>query len=424
MNDVEINAGGRLQLTAAEAIDMRAPKIYIEADEELHMTADTFARMEYQKLDMLIHDLTTITSENSIDISTNNNIHIAAKNDVHTKAGANVSIEAARTISNHADTHTTNTSSAINLTTSGTTNMKSGGNLVGDAAMVYFQSGASSAVSALPTTNPVAAVEADYSNAGLLDGREDFVNLVMDDVFPDNFIDESAYTSDDVGQEKVSKDIQDDLIKNGLSKKSDFDEQPVDADTDTSNATSSLQHIEPDKKLLGLTSVPPDNFALSPHFTLGMLSSKAPAQPNKVKAQKGLSIGQIVYNLADVALNVLEPLYAVYPSLVVTSGFRNEEASKNAGSVHPYGLAVDIQFGKIPKSEYYGIAKKIKNLLSGYDQLLLEYRTTGNATAWIHIGIKNQSGQQRNQVATFFNHSKYSDGLTQLAADNRTSTTA
>lgn len=443
MNDVEINAAGRLQLTAGEAIDMRAPNIYIEADKDLHITADEFARMELQKLDVLVHTTTTITSEQNIELTGHDNIHVLTTNDFQLKTGANIvqeSVattyhksaanivqEATGTISNKAATVTINSSGDVNTTASGKLNSNAGGNFNVDAPNVFINSGNSTSVSGITSNTaatPVIAVGADYSEAGLLDGREDFVNINISDAFPDNFIDENAYHSDDVGDTETSKAIQNDLIKNGMAKRSDFDDVPIESKIDKSGQKSIVQRIEPDAKLASLNILPPDNFMLSPHFSLGSLSTYAPAQPAKVKAQKGLSVGQIVANLSDVALNILEPIYASYPNLIVTSGFRPEESSANANSAHPYGLAVDIQFKGIAKYDYFSIAKNIKNLLNGYDQLLLEYRNTGNATCWIHIAIKNPNGQQRNQIMTFNNHTKHSDGLTQLSYDNKNTNTA
>lgn len=441
-NDVEINAAGRLQLTAGEAIDMRAPKIYIEADKQLHVTADEYARMELQKLDVLVHTTTTITNEDNIEITSKKNIHILTTEDFQVKSAANIvhetadkmshkattiAQEASETISNKAATITTNSSGNINTTASGVLNSHAGGNYNVDASNVFINSGNSSSVVGLDSstsTTPAIAEEADYSEAGLIEFREDFVNINISDAFPDNFIDENAYHADDVGDVETSKKIQEELIKNGMARQSDFEETPIESKIDKSAQSSIIQRVKPDPKLASLDILPPDNFMLSPHFTLGMLSTLAPAQPNKVKAQKGLSIGQIIYNLADVALNVLEPLYASYPNMYVTSGFRNEEDSRNSNSVHPYGLAVDIQFRGIAKYDYFNIAKNIKDLLNGYDQLLLEYRNTGNATCWIHIGIKNQTGQQRNQIMTYNNHSKHSDGLVQLSYDNKNTNTA
>ena len=84
----------------------------------------------------------------------------------------------------------------------------------------------------------------------------------------------------------------------------------------------------------------------------------------------------------------------------------------NPTSQHPMGMAADIQFRGIAKSEYYVIAQWVKDNVS-YDQFLLEYKTTGSGIPWLHISFNKNN--QRKQVLTLLNNSTYSQGLTQLA---------
>ena len=155
----------------------------------------------------------------------------------------------------------------------------------------------------------------------------------------------------------------------------------------------------------------PDNYQLSKHFTLADLSSKAAVSKNSVVPQAGLSYGEIVYNLAAVALNILEPALNLYPKLKITSGFRTS-ASSNPSSQHCKGQAVDIQIDNIDKEELFDVAKTLANNLN-YDQLLLEYKNTGTKNPWIHISFKVDS--QRKQVLTLLNDKTFSQGLSNLA---------
>jgi hypothetical protein len=66
----------------------------------------------------------------------------------------------------------------------------------------------------------------------------------------------------------------------------------------------------------------------------------------------------------------------------------------------------------VKKSEYFQIAQVIKDLVP-YDQLLLEYKTTGSGLPWIHISF-NKAGN-RKQVLTFLNDRTYAQGLVDLA---------
>lgn len=443
-NDMELNAAGRLVLSAGEAIDMRSPLIYIEADKQLHITADEYSHQEYQKLDVVVReDYISLVEQNyetrvvgkmvthvddDIDVSSSKNInmksdvdtHITSDGHQHYKSGSDIAFDASDNVSTHASTITNNSSGSINMTSSGRYNVNAGGSIDMDGSLIKLNSGSSSSVSNVDVDNPdplepKEAAVSEYSEAGIIEARRDFVNIPIDDVFPDNFVDEQAYTSDDVNDATVSKSVQDNMIKKGLARLQDFETTPVTIKSDGGSRASAIGFISGDKRLLSLTEPPPDNFLLSPHFNIGMLSSRAPAQPHKVKEQNGLSIGQIVYNLSEVALNILEPIFAVYPNMFVSSGFRLMEESRNSNSVHITGLAVDLQFRGVGKADYYNIAKNIKGLINNYDQLLLEYKDTGTGNPWIHIGLKNANGEQRGQASTFFNNKKNSDGLVQLA---------
>ena len=65
-------------------------------------------------------------------------------------------------------------------------------------------------------------------------------------------------------------------------------------------------------------------------------------------------------------MNVLEPIKAQYPNVLVTNAFRNRSGT----SQHNTGNAVDLQFSGIPKSSYYDIAIWISENVP-HDQLLL-----------------------------------------------------
>lgn len=435
MNNIEVNAAGRLKLTGGEAIDIHAPKIYIEADAQLHITAEEYCRQEYQKLDVLVHTTTTINSTDNIDVLTNKSIHVSADVDIDINAKSNIHMASTANMTTKVGSNfDQSVAGNYKNTVSGTIDQKSGGNFKNsaggmmtglsggvnalDGSSVYLNSGYSTAASSSTPVVPVAPIvakDAYYSQAGILDAREDFLTTVLEDIFPDNFVDAAAYESDDVNDPVVNQSVQDKLIKNGLAQKEDFEKPVIPTTKDTSASAATVSAIKPDAKLLQIDVVPPDNFMLSPHFSLGMVSHLAPAQPHKVKAQKGLTVGQILTNLQEICINVLEPIYANYPSMIVTSGFRNEEASKTATSAHPLGLAVDIQFKGVPKSGYYDLVKNVKALLGNYDQLILEYKDFGTGNPWLHVGIRSTTGQQRNQVMTFNNNRQHSDGLTKLA---------
>lgn len=150
------------------------------------------------------------------------------------------------------------------------------------------------------------------------------------------------------------------------------------------------------------------NAQLSPTVKLRDLSIAAVVSQYTIKEQAGLSRDTIICNLKNIAENVIEPLRAQYPKLMVTSAFRHGSGR----SQHERGEAIDIQFSGISKAEYYNIAVWIKANLP-YDQLLLEYKTTGTRLPWIHVSL-TRGKKQRYQVMTFMNHRKAADGLAKL----------
>jgi hypothetical protein len=155
-----------------------------------------------------------------------------------------------------------------------------------------------------------------------------------------------------------------------------------------------------------------DAIVLTTNYTVGNLTRTPNTTfDNPLRSPTaGLSVEEIVCNLKLLAVNCIQPIKSKYPNAFVTNTYR--QPSGNPLSQHPKGMAADIQFRGIPKSDYYIIAQWIKDNVT-YDQLLLEYKTTGTGIPWIHISFdKNNS---RKQVLTLLNNSTYSQGLTQLA---------
>lgn len=154
-----------------------------------------------------------------------------------------------------------------------------------------------------------------------------------------------------------------------------------------------------------------DAIVLTPNYTVGkMTRSPNTTFDNPLRsASSGLSVEEIVCNLKLLAVNCVEPIRAQYPNLVLTNSWR--PPSSNPKSQHPKGQACDLQFRGIGKSEYYVIAQWIKDNIS-YDQLLLEYKTTGTGLPWIHISFDKNN--IRKQILTLLNNNTYGQGLIQL----------
>ena len=159
-----------------------------------------------------------------------------------------------------------------------------------------------------------------------------------------------------------------------------------------------------------------ENIQLSTNFSLAQMSCSAPAAKyfipavgqTKTHPTRGvLTRDQIIANLRGVAQNILEPIRAAYPTLIVTNAYRD----KGGSSQHEAGEAVDIQFSDITgpiasqNAEFLVRAEAIRKILSarnGFDQFLLEYKTTGSKRPWLHISYRS-SVANRKEIRTFLN---------------------
>lgn len=121
-----------------------------------------------------------------------------------------------------------------------------------------------------------------------------------------------------------------------------------------------------------------------------------------IAPENGYSVQEVCENLELLVKNCFDPIKAQYPKAFMTCSFR----AKGVGSPtsqHTKGQACDIQFAGASKSDYYDIAKWIRDSSGiAYDQLILEYKTTGSGMPWIHISY-NKHGN-RGQVFTFMNN--------------------
>ena len=150
---------------------------------------------------------------------------------------------------------------------------------------------------------------------------------------------------------------------------------------------------------------------LSKHFTLGALTSNGTRMPVN---QQGLTAQEIVCNLKGLAENCLEPIIDLYPSMIISSGFRRpgDVAASSKTSQHYLGQAADIQIPGYSRQQMYEAVQKIQQLIP-YDQLLLEY--SGSTTCWIHVSFKYEGNRKQN--FTMLDHSRVSDfGVYKLIA--------
>jgi len=268
----------------------------------------------------------------------------------------------------------------------------SGGNTNIDSALVYLNSGGAAPI---------------VSSAR--NGKTNDYDIRI----PENFIGAETLNFDDAAEEDVVAHQKKAIAAGNMTQqelntgKAAIKEAPP-ADT-TPPAKNTTEAIPASCiSFTGKTDIPTTT-QLSTKFTLGMLSTNAVVTHAKVVAQMGLTESQLVCNLKILAENCLDKIKIKYPNMFVTSAFRL--VGLNSKSQHPLGMAADMQFTGASKSDYFDIATWIRdNVL--YDQLLLEYKTTGTGNPWIHISYKD--GGCRKQVLTFMNDTTASQGLRKL----------
>ena len=147
------------------------------------------------------------------------------------------------------------------------------------------------------------------------------------------------------------------------------------------------------------------NLSLSSRFTLGALTKQMSRPP---VAQFGLSANDIVCNLKNICEHVAEYVKTEYPNMTLNSGFRRPGDVRNSSrrSQHYLGQAIDFGFTGFSRQDFYEAAiRLVRNLPYGFDQLILEYASSG--ATWIHISFKVAGN--RNQYFTMQDHIRYGE---------------
>ena len=109
---------------------------------------------------------------------------------------------------------------------------------------------------------------------------------------------------------------------------------------------------------------------------------------------------EVVEHLDELVEKILDPLRAAYGMAIrVTSGYRCPALNKAVGgsdtSVHQIGYAADLQVGGSFDKFVEFVKDWFAKTGTKFDQLLVE---SSNGTKWLHIGLYNNSGQQRGQI--------------------------
>ena len=114
-----------------------------------------------------------------------------------------------------------------------------------------------------------------------------------------------------------------------------------------------------------------------------------------ITAQLGLLQDDILYNLSLLCKNVLEPVKAKYPGIIIASGFR--QVNTGIGQ-HERGEAVDILIPSATDALLFEVADFIAKTLQ-FDQVILNYSM--RRSSWIHVSFSS-TGLRRTALTRDF----------------------
>lgn len=115
---------------------------------------------------------------------------------------------------------------------------------------------------------------------------------------------------------------------------------------------------------------------------------------------------EVVEHLDELVAKVLDPLRAAYGMPIhVSSGYRcpalNKAVNGAPTSVHQIGYAADLQVGGSFAKFKDFVVEWLKKTGTKFDQVLVE-KDKKTGAQWIHIGLKNNLGQQRGQINVMY----------------------
>ena len=369
----------------------------IEVEGDLSVTGRGNTLVQSAGYIAVVADTAAVTTKNGLDIASEGAVNIQGKSISMRSSGGAINIKS---------------SADLNLQSSstGALSLKGGLTVLIDAAIIKTKMGANVIKTiALGILTPATKKTPNTTQIPVLQRK-----AINDEsfLFDSGEPEADAYNKQREADGEISNDIQ------LTPKASDL------ATTRSLRVTPSAKILQGDCEICNkFNNSFPRSFKLSKSFTLGNLLVGNLGPP--LQAQRGLQEQDIVCNLIQLAENVLEPINAKYPGMIVSSGFRSENAihpktGKIVGpnnSDHGIGAAADLQWPNRNISDLKDIAAWIVANVP-HRQVLLEYLTNDGTdkikTAWIHVAFLSVKGSlvksTKAPVQTFVNHqSKYNN---------------
>ena len=343
---------------------------------------------------VLIKGTMDVTIDGDHNVKINNAMNVEVIGNVNMKVNGNMNVDVAGTynlkaaginLESHSNAVNVLSANSVNVQSAAAQNFKAGATFNVDAVRVDMNSGTAGSASGsgldtlavatpeLPEFTDLVVITRGAEAAAYYETPEEG--------------DPTAYTNKQINDGTLSADEKDSGTAQGSASTTPNDVAPL---PQSCNMISSMDKFTPDLQL-------------STHFNLGSLTKNGTRMP---VAQQGLTAQEIVCNLKGVAENCLEPIMNLYPSMIITSGFRrpSDVAESSKTSQHYLGQAADIIIPGFSRQKHYDAIQAIQQLIP-YDQLILEY--SGANTVWIHVSFKYTSNRQ--MAFTMRDHSKYGE---------------
>lgn len=434
--EVFIDADNQLQINADVNMKIHTKELNMVVDTD--MKVDVYNDVKLTALgnaDINVTKKTKIYSKDEMHVKTDAAMYNTAKTDYHIdvggkayhtsvgdynfKSGASIISKATTTYDIIAGAEYNTVASGWFISTPGSTFSSSGGdysiNASGsfaiDASAIWMNSGKSSIVDdktkvAAAATKATAAtvanaLETEYSDSHYFSGRTRTIETEIPDKIAKtqtaakiSDMLHDAVTGNTTTTSASTDELKAVLIEDHNISPSAIDQTPIIIEESTTETTPEITTnaiIVPQEYQLGDVA-PPSNLKLSPYFTLADLTTNT-SHPSKLAPVGELMVlSKVVANLQYIALNVLEPIYAARPDMIIDTGFKQFDENAETLNRSNYGLSVTLDFSDaVTFDDYFEIANIIQRIVP-FDEMTLWYMSAdfiGNQseTALIVINV-------------------------------------
>lgn len=142
-------------------------------------------------------------------------------------------------------------------------------------------------------------------------------------------------------------------------------------------------------------------------FSIKELTRTSTGLPNNPDSTIIKNLNELIELLDDIRIEWMDLCLTNHwwsPRIIVNSGYRSEQVNKAVGgsntSAHKTGYAADIEPENGKNLEFFNFVKDYLTTNNiAFDQLINEKPING-IPSWIHIGLRNNKGEQRKQIFT------------------------